>query len=372
MEELRREIIDLFYAWGYELVIPPLAEYLDSLLTGMGTDLDLQTFKITDQLTGRLMGIRADMTPQVARMDAHRLQRDVPSRLCYLGPVLRTLPQGFPGSRNPLQVGAELYGHAGWQSDVEILRLMCETLRLTGIGGIYIDLGHVGIFRGLARQADLEEACEKQLFEALQRKCRGEVEELLSQWRVEPALAAMIAALAGLNGDAAVLEEAAGLLLPADASVRAALAGLRAVYAASAPQLQQVTWHFDLAELTGYHYHTGIVFAAYIPAQGQALARGGRYDDIGGAFGRARPATGFSADLKSLVSILDRGLAGSSGGIYAPYDSCPLLQQAINQHRAAGERVVCGLPESSTEPRSFGCDRKFEFRDGRWMVVAIE
>jgi ATP phosphoribosyltransferase regulatory subunit len=297
IEGLRRDLLDLYQGWGYELVMPPFIDYLESLLTGTGHDLDLQTFKLTDQESGRLLGVRADMTPQVARMDAHHLRREGPTRLCYLGTVLHTRSDGFAGTRSPLQIGAEIYGHSGAESELEILRLVLLTLERAGIGNAYLDLGHVGIYRGLARQAGLTPERETSLFEALQRKAIPELEALVRDWGVLGPAADMLLALAELNGDDA-LERASRDLARADAPVRAALDHLARLRAGLNTWLPAVPVHFDLAELRGYHYKTGVVFAAFVPGWGLEIARGGRYDDIGSVFGRARPAVG---DRKSVV-----------------------------------------------------------------------
>ncbi|HEY0722220.1 MAG TPA: ATP phosphoribosyltransferase regulatory subunit [Gammaproteobacteria bacterium] len=367
LEVLRRRLLDLFHVWGYELVIPPFIEYLESLLTGTGNDLDLQTFKLTDQITGRLMGVRADMTPQVARIDAHQLRRDVPSRLCYLGTVLHTRPQGHGATRSPLQVGAELYGHAGIESDIEVLSLMVETLRCVGVGKLHLDLGHVGIYRGLMRRLNVNKADEAILFDALQRKAQPEISEWLSRISLTPEHRAMVTSLADLHGDASVLEDARQLLAGAGAEVAAALDNL-AIIARAAALLPEVELHFDLAELRGYHYHTGAVFAAYVPGQGQAIAQGGRYDDIGRVFGRARPATGFSTDLKRLLSLVP-AQSGALRGIFAPVDGDPALVQMIATLRQQGERVIRALPGQPGGPLDMGCDRELTQQAGGWQVV---
>src|SRR5512139_46050 len=354
LEVLRRRLLDLFHVWGYKLVIPPFIEYLESLLTGTGNDLDLQTFKLTDQITGRLMGVRADMTPQVARIDAHQLKRDVPSRLCYLGTVLHTRPKGHGATRSPLQVGAELYGHSGIESDIEILRLMVETLRCVGLGKVYLDLGHVGIYRSLMRQLNVDMADEAILFDALQRKAQPEITEWLKHIKLPPNSSGMIAALADLHGDLGVLSEARRVLADAGADVKATLDNLEAI-AKAASDLPNVELHFDLAELRGYHYHTGVVFAAFVPGQGQAIAQGGRYDDIGRVFGRARPATGFSTDLKHLLSLVP-AQTGALRGIFAPGDSDPVLDQMIAALRGQGERVIRALPGQQGDALAMGCD----------------
>jgi len=370
LELLRRRLLDLFSTWGYELVLPPFIEYLDSLLIGTGNDLDLQTFKLTDQLSGRLMGVRADMTPQVARIDAHHLKRETPTRLCYLGTVLRTRPEGHGGSRSPLQVGAELYGHGGIDSDVEVLRLMLATLHAAGLEQLYLDLGHVGIFRGLARQAALTPAQEAQLFNALQRKSRPDIAALLAGLDLNAAMRDMLLQLADLNGGEEALATARKVLAGAGPEVHAALDNLAAIAAAVRRALPGLPLHFDLAELRGYHYHTGAVFAAYAPGSGQALAQGGRYDDIGRVFGRARSATGFSADLKTLLALSTATLP-EVRGIFAPCADDPALTRQVDELRARGERVVCALPGQQGDAAAMGCDRQLVLRDGHWQVAAL-
>ena len=369
IEGLRRDLLDLYQSWGYELVMPPFIDYLESLLTGTGHDLDLQTFKLTDQETGRLLGVRADMTPQVARMDAHQLRREGPTRLCYLGTVLHTRSDGFAGTRSPLQVGAEIYGHSGAASELEILRLVLLTLERAGIGNAYLDLGHVGIYRGLARQAGLTPDQELTLFEALQRKAIPEVTELIVAWGLRAPLADMLLALADLNGDDA-LERAARVLAPAEPEVREALDHLARLRDGLNTWLPAVPVHFDLAELRGYHYKTGVVFAAFVPGWGQEVARGGRYDDIGRVFGRARPAVGFSSDLKGLLrqgqDLSDR-YRPTAGGVFAPWSPDPALVAEIEALRASGARVVTELPGQPGGAREAGCAEQVVFEGGRWQ-----
>lgn len=368
-EAVRRRLLDLLDTWGYDLVMPPMIEYLESLLTGVGKDLDLQTFKLTDQLTGRLMGVRADITPQAARIDAHYLKRETPVRLCYLGSVLRTRPDAFAGPREPLQLGAELFGHSGAESDVEVLRLMVATLRAAGLQDLYIDLGHVGVFRTLAADAGLGAEQEADLFEALQRKARPEVDRLLAGWDVAAGHKAMLAALIDLHGDREVLTRARTLLASAGPGTREALERLEQVADLAQADLSEQSLHFDLAELHGYRYYTGAVFSAFVPGYGQAVAQGGRYDDIGRAFGRARPAVGFSADLRSIVRLIeDEGAAGCSG-ILAPNARDAHLATVIEALRATGERVVVRLPGDDSDARAMGCDREIIRNDGGWVVV---
>ena len=296
IEMLRRRILDLFFSKHYQLVMPPLLEYTDSLLTGTGHDLELRTFKVVDQLSGRMMGIRADITPQVARIDAHLLNREGVTRLCYCGSVLHTRPAGPASTREPIQIGAELYGEAGVDADVEILRLLCEALELAGVSHARVDIGHVAVFRSIAQASDISPEEEAALFEALQKK---DVPALKSMTRkLDAKTREALLLLPELYGGAEVLDEAEKKL-PRIASLTRALGTLRKLAGACS-----VPASFDLAELRGYHYHTGVVFDAYchgVGAASQPVARGGRYDEVGKAFGRARPATGFSIDLRSLA-----------------------------------------------------------------------
>jgi ATP phosphoribosyltransferase regulatory subunit len=364
LEALRRRLLDLLAGWGYELVMPPLIEYLEALLTGSGRDLDLQTFKLTDQLTGRLMGVRADMTPQAARIDSHYLKRDCPVRLCYVGSVLHTRPDAFAGARELLQLGAELFGHPGPESDIEILQLMLAALDVAGIGDLHVDLGHVGVFRALASEARLAAPLEQELFEAMQRKSRTEVEGLLAQSSAPATLKGMLGALIDLNGDAGTLSRARAVLKSAPRGVGEALANLEAV--ANTVARRRLPVYVDLAELRGYRYYTGVVFSAFVPGQGQAIARGGRYDGIGRAFGRARAATGFSCDLRRLLSMAPG--RDTPTGVLAPYGDDPGLAAEIARLRAAGERVIVRLPGSDATARALGCDRELTRDNDRWTV----
>ena len=367
LERLRRNLLDLFSGWGYRLVIPPIIEHLESLLVGTGRDLELQTFKLTDQLTGRLLGVRADMTPQVARIDAHRLKSTAPARLCYVGPVLLTRPQGFTRTRSPFQVGAELYGHGGIESDVEILCLMVETLSAAGLDQPHIDLGHVGVFRGLAREAKLDPEQEQVLFDALQRKAQPEIRAYLDSLAISPDYRRMFTALVDLNGDDSVLSEAREALRPAGAAVQAALANLEQIAGLAQRKMPAIALHFDLAELQGDCGQTGVVFAAFMPGHGQEIARGGRYDDIGRVFGGARPATGFSTDLETLIMLGPR-LGEPEGAIFAPNVDDAGLQALIADLRRQGQRVCLELPGQSGTAQAMGCDRILALHDGSWLV----
>ena len=372
-EGLRRALLDLYRSWGYQLVIPPLAEFTESLLIGSGADIDLLTFRLTDQLSGRAMGIRADITPQVARIDAHSLPREGVSRFCYAGTVLHTRPANLPGSRSPIMIGAELYGDAGIHADIEIIRLMLETLRRAGVEGITVDLGHVGICRRLLAESGLAPKAAAKVFDALQRKSIPDLEEALSEAdgagkdagkgaAAGSAGRERILELAALQGGAEVLERAPW--------AEAEVSSLRQVAAAVAAHYPEVEISFDLCELRGYRYHTGLVFAAYVPGHGRALANGGRYDDMGAVFGRARAATGFSSDLKALLQLLPENTDGESGAICAPLSAAkaadePALRRKVEELRAAGEVVIASLA-GETDPR---CDRRLVAgRDGGWRI----
>ncbi len=371
LEQLRRDLLDVFFSWGYELVIPPLIEYLESLLVGAGNDLDLETFKLIDQYTGRMMGVRADMTPQVARIDAHRLKREVPARLCYVDAVLHTRRHGFALSRNPLQIGAELYGHSGIESDIEMLRLMVRILRVAGLDHFHIDLGHVGIFRTLARDAGLSQEQEATLFDALQRKAKPEIAALLSAWPLEERQRGMLSALVDLNGGMEVLQEARRVLAAASSDVHIALDNLQQMAEAAQCQLATIQLHYDLAELRGYRYQSGVVFAAFAPGHSMEIARGGRYDEIGRLFGRTRPATGFSSDLKTLLALNPLPAPQASGILAPPWSDDDALRDLIRRLRSEGERVLFFLPGQEDDPAAMGCDRRIEVRDGQWVVVPL-
>ncbi|AMO79060.1 ATP phosphoribosyltransferase regulatory subunit [Pseudomonas citronellolis] len=367
VEAARRQVLDLFQRWGYEFVVTPHIEYLESLLTGAGQDLDLRTFKVTDPASGRLMGFRADITPQVARMDAHSLRREGPNRLCYAGSVLHARPRALATSRSPIQLGAELYGDASPASDVEVISLMLDMLAMAEVPDVHMDLGHVGIYRGLARAAGLSGEAEQALFDALQRKAVDEVAALTEGLPAE--LAGMLRALAELCGSREVLEQAAAVLADAPAVVKAALADLVAIADSLAQRFPQLPLYFDLGELRGYHYHTGVVFAAFVPGVGESIAQGGRYDHIGADFGRARPATGFSTDLKTLVTLGQVQLDAPVQGIWAPAEGAGLWQ-AVQQLRRDGRRVVQALPgQDAASAREAGCDAQLQLREGNWQVV---
>ncbi|PCJ84629.1 MAG: ATP phosphoribosyltransferase regulatory subunit [Thiotrichaceae bacterium] len=367
-ESMRRMLLDLYATWGYELVMPPTIDFIESLLTGTGHDLDLQTFKLVDQVSGRTLGLRADMTPQVARIDAHQLQRDVPTRLCYIGTVLRTKPESIGDSRSPLQVGAELYGHAGIESEVEIIGLMLQTFTAMEVNDVYLDLGNVDIYRGLAKQAGLSEETESQLFDMLQRKAVTEINTLLASLDIDTDVKAMLSELSSLNGDKSIFKKARTVLAKADDSVKQAIDYLQKtaelMWQRYGSVLSETQVHFDLSELHGYHYKTGVVFAAFVPGLGQAIARGGRYDDIGKVFGRARAATGFSTDLKVLNQLSVKQFVVQEK-VFAPTD---VDKNKIAELRGQGEIVIEQLPGQELDAESMGCNKTLVQKDGQWIV----
>lgn len=371
LEQLRRAALDLFTSWGYELVLPPIVEFLESLQSGNGEDLDLQTYKITDQLSGRLMGIRADITPQVARIDAHRLPTDFPQRLCYVGPVLHTRADKFAGSRNPLQVGAELYGHAGIESDLEVVCVMAAVLGLAELDGITIELGHMGVFKALIDAARLDVDATDKLLDALLRKADDEVIECLRENKVDDNATHCLVGLLGLNGSIDVVAKAREVLASAPPLVRDALDELEGLIKLLSVRLASTDLHVDLAELRGYRYHTGIIFAAYRAGEGRQIAWGGRYDDIGRQFGRERAATGFSTDLKNLVNVIPR-MAGKRTKIFAPNGNERELLRAIADLRGTGTVVVQELPGQLGGAKELGCSAALVRRDGDWEIEDVE
>jgi ATP phosphoribosyltransferase regulatory subunit len=361
VESLRRQLLDLYRGWGYQLVIPPLVEFTESLLIGLGQDLDLLTFKVTDQLSGRTLGIRADITPQVARIDAHSLAQAGVSRLCYAGSTLHTRSQSLLASRSPIQLGAELYGEAGLAADIEIIQLMLATLDLAGIDAITLDLGHVGVCEAVLAAAGLQGERESEVFDALQRKSLPDLRVALDG--VDPAAATLVTALLDLHGDASVLVKARELYQRVAPAAVAAVEVLADVAGALADRLPGLNLYFDLAELRGYHYHTGIVFAAYAPGHGRALANGGRYDHVGAVFGRSRPATGFATDLKALLSQLPAA-QGDRNAISVPDSPDPALAARVAALRSAGEVVINRL-SGAADSR---CSRELVQQDGEWRL----
>lgn len=362
IEELRRDLLDTARSYGYELVIPPMLEHLESLLTGAGSALDLQTFKLVDQLSGRMMGLRADSTPQVARIDAHLLNRAGVTRLCYCGPVLHTRSGAPHATREPLQLGAEIYGHAGLEADIEILKLAFDCLQAAKVQAPSIDLADARLVKALLADVSLSPARLADVHAALAAKDSAELATLTRD--LPRAVQQGLLALVQLYGDAGVLAEAEKTL-PALPAVREALQSLRDL----AQHLSAAQLSFDLADLRGYAYYTGVRFAMYAPGASDALVRGGRYDEVGAVFGRNRPAAGFSLDLKALVAVLaPRALQAA---IRAPWRDDTGLNAAIAALRARGEVVVCVLPGHESEVDEFHCDRELIQAGGQWVVQAM-
>ena len=372
LEQLRRQLLDVFACWGYELVIPPVIDFLDSLLTGSGRDLDLQMFKLTDQISGEMLGIRADMTPQVARIDAHNLKYERPTRLCYVGTILKALGDSLEKSRSPMQIGAEIYGHSGLESDFEVIQLMLEVLAVTGIENVHLDIGHVGIYRALSKEAGLTSEQETELFDVLQRKAMTELNELVNNYDIDDQFKRIFTTLPTLNGGVDVLDEASKLLSGVSDSVTQDLEALHTIAKQLSIYFPSLPVSFDLSELRGYHYHTGIVFAAFIPKLGREIARGGRYDNIGDFFGRARAATGFSADLKLLSSLsLHAKDSQSKQLVYAPFVDDGLLVEKVRDLRAQGVAVIQQLPGHPDEIKELACTDMLEKENQTWVVKPL-
>ena len=365
IERMRAQILDLLRKSGYQLVAPPLLEYAESLLIAGSEDVNLRTFKLVDQLGGRTLALRADITPQVARIDAHLLNRQGVTRLCYAGSVLHTQPIGLTRTRELLQIGAELYGHAGLESNLEIQQMMLQSLTLLGIQDVHLDLGHVGVFSALASHANLDKNLEAELFGALQSKDSAALNSLTHT--LPTTLRNALLALPTLYGGCAEVLARARKQLPEYAQIVAALDALQTIYSALQPQVSSVG--IDLADLRGYHYHTGMVFAAYHADSHDAIALGGRYDDLGKSFGRARAATGFSMDLRQLYRLLPPQAARL--GICAPHLDDAALRDKITQLRAAGETVVADLLGDASLRKELQCDRELVLRQGVWQVVAL-
>lgn len=360
IEELRRLMLDNFRLYGYELVMPPLLEYLDSLLAGAGADTDLKTFKVIDPLSGRLLGLRADMTTQVARIDAHLLNRDSITRLCYAGSVLHTRPSGLHATREPMQIGAEIYGHAGLEADAEIQELALGSLALAGFTNVRLDLAHVGVLRALLDDDPAAKRDENQLYSLLRAKDAPGLDAISQNYY--PQTRKALLALPRLYGNIDVLAEARDAL-PALPGVQRALAELAALAAGA---LGRAEIAIDLADLRGYQYESGAMFALYVTGLPNAVARGGRYDHVGEAFGRARPATGFSLDLRELARLLP--MAERKHSIRAPWGNAPELKEKIADLRKAGEVVIQSMPGHDNVQDEFECDRVLVLESGNWIL----
>ncbi len=365
IEHLRRTLLNLHETWGYHLVIPPLLEYLDSLLTGAGSDLEIETFKVIDQLSGRLLGIRADFTSQVARIDAHCLKDDGVQRLSYCGSVLRTVPSGLDGSRSPIQLGAEIYGHGGVESDIEVLSLMLQTLSAAGLSNLFLDLGHVDIVCGVLTACGLDANQESKLVELYKTKDLPELDRFVADLPITDIQKQWLSGLPRLCGGKEVLAKAVALFGDVNASIRDAIVLLQTLSDVVCQRFPTVGLHFDLSDLVSYSYHTGVVFAAYVPGHGNAIARGGRYNNIGQVFGRSRPATGFSTDVKALVALVDVNV-DKPKTVLAPVCSDDLLWQKINVLRSEGYRVIEVFDDSYD---AGDADFKLDFVSGVWQLM---
>ena len=360
IEELRRLMLDNFRLYGYELVMPPLLEYVDSLLTGAGQDTDLRTFKLVDPASGRMIGLRPDMTTQVARIDAHLLNRNSVTRLCYAGSVLHTRPSGLHTTREPLQIGAEVYGHAGLEADAEIQELALASLALAGFTDVRLDLCHVGVLPAILSEDPRAQKDEQAIVALLRAKDSSGLEALSSSYA--PSVRAALLALPGLYGDIEVLGKAREVL-PSLPGITRALAELAAL---AASVVGRVEVAIDLADLRGYQYESGAIFALYVPGLPNAVARGGRYDHVGEAFGRARPATGFSMDLRELARLLPT--AERTHAVRAPWGNAPELRDRIAELRKSGEIVIQNLPGHENDQDEFECDRVLVLDNGNWIL----
>jgi ATP phosphoribosyltransferase regulatory subunit len=362
IEELRRVILDNFRLYGYELVMPPMLEYLESLLTASGRDMDLRIFKLVDQLSGRTMGVRADMTTQVARIDAHLLNRNSVTRLCYAGSVLHTRPSGLHATREPLQIGAEIYGHAGLEADAEIQELALSSLALAGFAQVRLDLSHAGVLRAIIGADPAAQKDEAALYGLLRTKDLSGLKEMSAAY--QKATREAVLALPGLYGDVSVIAKARKALPPMDA-IGVALDELEALVKLAG----NASVTIDLADLSGYQYESGAMFALYVPGLPNAVARGGRYDHVGEAFGRARPATGFSMDLRELARLLP--VAERKRSIRAPWGRETALRDKIAELRKAGEVVIQVLPGHENDQQEFDCDRVIVLEKNNWVVKKL-
>jgi ATP phosphoribosyltransferase regulatory subunit len=358
IEELRRTLLDLFRTYGYELVMPPLLEYTESLLSGTGRDMDLQMFKLIDQISGRTMGLRADITPQVARIDAHLLNRMGVTRLCYAGSVVHTRPQALSSTREPLQVGAEIYGHAGPEADLEVQELLLAALARVGLREVRLDLGHAEVLRAILAGDPAGFVVAEEVYACLQAKDR---EGLALLSGLASTTSRALIELCELYGGVEVISRA-----------RASLPGLPRI-ARALDELEQLVADLNIAEVTidladirGYYYHTGVMFSAYCPGLPSAIARGGRYDQVGETFGRARPAAGFSLYLRDLAPLL--GQTAVPSAIRAPWSNDQALRSLVAQLRAEGEIVIQALPGHEHELEEFHCDRVLLRRGSNWVI----
>lgn len=359
IEEIRRDLLDMARCYGYELVMPPLLEHLESLLTGNGEALDLQTFKLVDQLSGRMMGLRADITPQAARIDAHLLNRTGVTRLCYCGPVAHVRPGGPQASREPLQFGAELYGHGGLEADLEVLSLALNAIRAAKVGEVTVDFADARIVNALLKASGLPGSAHGPIYAALALKDACALRALTDG--AANGTGAALCRLIGLYGGVDILDAAASQL-PALPAIAQALGELRWL----SGHVEGATVSFDLSDMRGYAYYTGVRFSLFVQGGNDALVRGGRYDEVGSVFGRRRSAVGFSLDVKALAQ--QAAVRPLHAAIAAPWSEDAALRQAIAELRGGGETVVCVMPGHESEIDEFLCDREMVQRDGRWVV----
>lgn len=364
VETLRRAILDFYQSYGYELVAPPILEFLDSLLSGTGSDLNLQTFKLVDQLSGRTLGLRADMTPQVARIDAHLLNREGVTRLCYAGSIAHARTPVGSSAREELQIGAEIYGCATWEADFEAISLLLKTLSVAGLNKVYLDLSHAGVLEGILEGQTVSKSDIETLYGLLQSKDRSRL-AIWAQCLPAPSAAALMA-LTELNGPCAQVLANARQVLPKHQLIDAALAQLGILVSATEALSSDVELSIDLADLRGYQYHSGVMFAAYVDKLPQPIARGGRYDHVGQAFGRSRPATGFSMDLLTLAGLAPS--AQRKSAIVAPWIDDAALVNQIAQLRQAGEVVIQIMNGDAVETAEYNCDREFVKQGSSWEV----
>ena len=364
VETLRRAILELYQSYGYELVAPPILEFLDSLLTGTGSDLNLQTFKLVDQLSGRTLGLRADMTPQVARIDAHLLNRKGVTRLCYAGSIAHARTPVGSSARGELQLGAEIYGCATWEADFEAISLLLQTLRVAGLKQVYLDLSHAGVLEGILDGQSIAKGDVEMLYSLVQTKDRPRLAawaKCLPSQSVEALMA-----LTELNGSCAQVLLSARKILPKHKLIDEALSQLEKLSSATAALSSNLELSIDLADLRGYQYHSGVMFAAYIDKLPQPIARGGRYDHVGQAFGRSRPATGFSLDLLTLANLAPT--AQRKSAIVAPWIDDALLSSQITKLRQAGEVVIQAMNGDAVETAEYLCDRELVKQGSSWEV----
>lgn len=385
METLRRKLLDAYVSWGYELISPPMFEFLESLHVGTGNDLALQTFTLTDQLSGRLIGLRADITPQAARMDAHSLKRSAPARLCYSGTVLHSRAAELTGSRELDQIGIELFGSADVAADIEVIQLMLSTVKIAGAFEdiaqdkiVKLDLGHLGIFRAVVQLAKLNKTQETELCDILQRKAQPELKQFIKNEITNPEAAKLLKILPGLCGDKKALSAARKLFTTVSnkkvaKALLKTLDDLESVQARVVSEFPQMNCYFDLGELRGYDYHTGLVFAIYKTGYAQALAKGGRYDAIGESFGRARPATGFSSDLRVLSKV--KNIVSGKKAVFVPAckpgdKNFASLQIKLAQLREQGEVLIQSLGNDKKDLQAERCDRELYF-NGAWKIKSL-